>query len=71
MSWREARAVALETEVERLSDFLVDVDEIEQLCLDDETLCIELRAVAGRVRSRASGCRDAAQALRMSLADLP
>lgn len=66
-TWREARAAALEAEAERLADFLVDLDEIEQVVIDDETYCIELRAVAGRARARASTRRDEADALRAIL----
>lgn len=68
-TWRETRAAALETDAERLAEFLVDLDDVEQLCVDDETLCIELRGVAGRIRTRASGCRDEADALRIALAE--
>jgi len=68
-SWRETKAAACEVEVDRLTEFLVDLDDVEQLCLDDETICIELRKLAGRVRSRIGDRRDEGRALRAALED--
>lgn len=67
--WRAADAAALEERVTALQVWVVHTDNLIQMFDGEEELRTELLSVRGRVKTKSSDLRQAAEKIRAELAD--
>lgn len=67
VKWMDAEALALETKVSAINDWLDHTEFLVRVFEDNPTITSELRAVAGSLRSRRNDFDTAATKLREEL----
>ena len=65
--WRDADAVAFETRVTAVNDWLEHTEDLVEMFKDDTAIASELRGVAGSLRSRRDDFGTSAERLRVDM----